>query len=413
MSRPLQHSVVCPFPVENDALIVGGQPIGRLALRVGQTPFYAYSRGLIAAQVARFRRHMPADVKLHYAVKANPFGPLVHYIAGLVDGFDLASGRELNLAHDVGMAPDHISFAGPGKRDGELAQAIAAGVLINIESVTELARTHAIARAHGLAARIALRINPAYEVKSSGMRMGGAPRQFGIDQEDVPAVLRIAAEMTDCLSFEGFHIFPGSQSLNAEAIIGQQAQGLALVEELAPLAPAPIKRFNMGGGFGVPYFPGDMELDIQSIGAAMTGLVARAAARLPGMELIIELGRYLVAPAGIYVMRITERKISRGEVFLVADGGMHHHLAASGNLGQLIRRNYPVLIGNRVLGETRETATVVGPLCTPLDLMADKVNLATAGPGDLVVLLQSGAYGLSASPINFLSQPAAVEALVD
>lgn len=407
------HTVACPFPIVNGGMVIDGMPLDRLALRVGQTPFYAYSRHLIEERLRFLRRHIPAEVAIHYALKANPFAPLVQHMAGLVDGFDVASGREMNLALNAGMKPGEISFAGPGKRDGELLQAISAGILLNIESVSELMRTQAIARAHGMTARVALRINPGYEVKSSGMTMGGAPRQFGIDQEDVADVLGMLSGPADTIIFEGFHIFAGSQSLNADFIIEAQAKGLELVENLARIAPGPVRRFNMGGGFGVPYFPGDDELDIARIGAAMHDLVERARTRLPGMALNIELGRYLVAPAGIYVTRITERKMSRGQVFLVADGGMHHHLAASGNLGQMIRRNFPVLIGNRVQGEEREIATVVGPLCTPLDLIADRMEMTRAVPGDLVVILQSGAYGLSASPINFLSQPAAAEMLVD
>ena len=181
---------------------------------------------------------------------------------------------------------------------------------------------------------------------------------------------------------------------------------------LAEFAPRPMRLLNIGGGFGIPYFPGEQRLDVAAVGAALALLLPDVRRALPEARIVIELGRYLVGEAGVYVSRVIERKVSRGQVFLVTDGGLHHHLSASGNFGQVIRKNYPVVIGNRVHGEARETVSVVGPLCTPLDLLADRMELAAAGPGDLVAVLQSGAYGLSASPGGFLSHPAALEVLV-
>ncbi len=169
---------------------------------------------------------------------------------------------------------------------------------------------------------------------------------------------------------------------------------------------------NIGGGFGIPYFPSDVPLDLAPISHNLAALLERAKRALPNAEIVIELGRYLVGEAGIYVCRVIDRKVSRGQVFLVTDGGLHHHLAASGNFGQVLRKNYPVLIGNRVRGSAREIASVVGPLCTPLDLLADRMDLAKAEEGDLVVVLQSGAYGFTASPLGFLSHPAPREILV-
>jgi len=185
-----------------------------------------------------------------------------------------------------------------------------------------------------------------------------------------------------------------------------------LAIRLAQHAPAPVRIVNVGGGFGIPYFPREQALDLAPIGANLRGLVERARRELPDARLVVELGRYLVGEAGLYVCRVVERKISRGQVFLVTDGGLHHHLAASGNFGQVLRKNYPVVIGNRVVGNEREVASVVGPLCTPLDLLADRMDLAKAEAGDLVAVFQSGAYGASASPQAFLSHPAAVEVLV-
>jgi diaminopimelate decarboxylase len=398
------------WPVVEDCLVVGGLPVTRLAQRVGTTPFYAYDRQLLTERVELIRRHLPPGIKLHYAMKANPMPAVVCHMAQIVDGLDVASGGELNVALDSGMDPREISFAGPGKNDGELAQAIAAGVLVNVESPREIEVLGRLSREMHLPARVAIRVNPDFELKSSGMKMGGGPKQFGIDAEAVPAALEGVAR--NGLSFEGFHIYGGSQNLKADAICATQQKTVELAIRLAASAPAPVRVLNIGGGFGIPYFPGEQPLDLGPIADNLRDIALRAKTALPQAELVIELGRFLVGEAGIYVCRVIDRKISRGEVFLVTDGGLHHHLAASGNFGQVIRKNYPVVIGNRVGGSPRETASAVGPLCTPLDLLADRMDLAEAHPGDLVVVFQSGAYGATASPQAFLSHPRVVEVLV-
>ena len=406
-----RHPSMERFPVRNGELTVGGVPLSRLAARVGATPFYAYDRALLKQRVEELRAVLPPAISLHYAMKANPMPAVVCAMAQLVDGLDVASGAELRVALDAGMDPREISFAGPGKSEGELAQAVAAGILVNIESEREVRLLGDIASRLGCPARVAVRVNPDYELKSSGMKMGGGPKQFGIDAEQVPEVLA-GIGRTEGLRFEGFHIFSGSQNLRAEAICEAQTKGLDLAVRLAVHAPSPVRTVNLGGGFGIPYFPGERPLDLAAIGAHLHGILEAAAVRLPGAELVIELGRFLVGEAGVYVARVVDRKVSRGEVFLVTDGGLHHHLAASGNFGQVIRKNYPVEVGTRASDAPREVASVVGPLCTPLDLLADRMELAAAHPGDLIVVFQSGAYGRSASPMQFLSHPAALEVLV-
>ncbi len=408
--RPkLSHASTDGFPMQGDRLTVGGIPLDRLAARVGQTPFYAYDRALLSQRVTELRTHLPPSISLHYAMKANPMPAVVDHMARIVDGIDVASGRELRVALDAGMDPDEISFAGPGKQAGELSQAIAAGVLINVESPTELATIARLAHESGRTARIAIRVNPDFELKSSGMRMGGGPKQFGIDAESLAELL---PTIVHPLVFEGFHIFSGSQNLKAESIIDAQTKALDLAATLATHAPGPVRMLNIGGGFGIPYFPGEGRFDLAAVGAHLHALVERARTLLPEAELVVELGRYLVGEAGVYVSRVVDRKVSRGQVFLVTDGGLHHHLSASGNFGQVIRKNYPVAIGTRGEHGEREIASVVGPLCTPLDLLADRMELARADIGDLVVVFQSGAYGLTASPGHFLSHPPAVEVLV-
>lgn len=391
-------------------LQVGGLPLSLLAERVGQTPFYAYDRSLIAGRIAVVRQWLPAGVGLHYAVKANPMPALVGFLRPLVDGMDVASAGELKLALDAGADPLSIGFAGPGKRAGELRQAVASGVLLHVESTRELQVLAETAQALGRPARVALRVNPDFELRGAGMRMGGGAKPFGMDAEQVPAVLR--GMVNDGLVFEGFHLYAGSQSLRGEVIAESLRRSLELVLRLAQDAPAPVRHVNLGGGWGIPYFAGELALDIAPVSDALAQIQGDLARAFPAARLVLELGRYLVGEAGIYVARVIDRKVSRGQVFLVTDGGMHQHLAASGNFGQVVRRNYPVEIGTRLQAKEREIATVVGPLCTPLDILADRANLAVAQPGDLVVVFQSGAYGATASPQAFLGHPPCPEVLV-
>lgn len=402
---PLEH-----FPVSDNGLQIGGIPLTRLAERIGQTPFYAYDRRLISQRVAALRAALPPAVRLHYAIKANPMPALVQHLAALVDGLDVASLGELRVALDTPMAREAISFAGPGKRPQELAAAVAAGMVINLESATELERLAALAEQQGRRPKVAVRVNPDFELKTAGMKMGGGAKPFGVDAEQVPALLRRMRALP--VDFHGFHIFAGSQNLRAETIVAAQALTFELVLRLAADAPGPVTQLNIGGGFGIPYFPGDQPLDLAPIGANLARWLPRLQAELPAAQVVLELGRYLVGEAGVYVTRIIDRKVSRGQVFLVTDGGLNHHLAASGNFGQVIRKNFPVVVGNRVSSDERETVSVVGPLCTPLDLLADRMELPKAGIGDLIVVLQSGAYGLTASPLGFLSHPPPVEVLV-
>jgi diaminopimelate decarboxylase len=404
------HPAAARFPRIGEELSVGGIALSRLAERVGRTPFYAYDRRLLDERVAELRRALPAGISLHYAMKANPMPALVGHMARLVDGLDVASGNELRVALDAGMDPHEISLAGPGKSDGELAQALAAGILVNVESMREIEVLAALAERTGQTPRVAVRVNPDFELKSSGMKMGGGPKQFGIDAERVPEALAEIGRRG--LGFEGFHIFSGSQNLRAEAICEAQTKALQMARRLAEHAPAPLRTLNLGGGFGIPYFPGEQPLDLRPIGEHLHGVLAEARQAFAGVEVVIELGRYLVGEAGVYVTRVIDRKVSRGEVFLVADGGLHHHLAASGNFGQVIRKNYPATVGTRSEAGGTETASVVGPLCTPLDLLADRMVLPRAEVGDLVVVFQSGAYGFTASPQLFLSHPLPVEVLV-
>lgn len=382
----------------------------RLVQRVGQTPFYAYDRRLITERISLLRRYLPEEIHLHYAMKANPMPAVVQHLAGLVDGIDIASVGEMKIALDTEMPPERISFAGPGKNEHELACAIAGGIVVNMESERELERITALAEQMGICPKVAVRVNPDFELKSSGMKMGGGAKPFGVDVERVPAMLARIGKLG--LDLEGLHIFSGSQNLRAEAIQEAHEKTLQLGLQLAQGSPVPIRTLNIGGGFGVPYFPGEMPFDLVSVGENLRRLLAEVKRELTATRFVIELGRYIVAEAGIYVCRILDKKSSRGQIFLVTDGGLHHHLAASGNFGQVIRKNYPVTVGNKADISEMEIASVVGPLCTPLDLLADQMELPKAEIGDFIVVFQSGAYGLTASPTAFLNHPVPQEVLV-
>lgn len=398
------------FETVSGELTVGGQSATALVEKAGGTPLFVYSAELIRRRVALLRATMPERLRIHYAVKANPYSGILQLMRGLVDGFDIASAGELEMALAAGQDPALISFAGPGKRDAELAAAVRRGVTVNLESEGEARRALAIGAALGASPRLAIRVNPPFELRGSGMKMGGGAKPFGIDAERVPALAReVIGAGAD---WRGLHVFTGSQALDDTAIAETQANVLDLAARLAAEIGAPLPHLNMGGGFGIPYFHGDAPLDVAAVGRALAERFAALPPELEGTEFAIELGRYLVGEAGVYLTRIVDRKESHGQVFLVTDGGLHHQLAASGNFGTVVRRNYPVAIATRFAEEPTEEASVVGCLCTPLDRLADQALLPGAEVGDLVAVFCAGAYGATASPSAFLGQGPAREMLV-
>jgi diaminopimelate decarboxylase len=405
-----QHAPHPYFDAKDAELLIGVRKVSAIAAEIGRTPFYVYDRTVMTRKVHELRAALPPEVEIHYAMKANPMPEVVRHFCGLVDGIDVASAGEMDVALAAGMRPELISFAGPGKTPAELERAVAAGIVINMESELEMRRIEYVARRTGVRPKVAVRVNPDFELKSSGMKMAGGPKPFGVDAEQVPSLLHELAELP--LDFWGFHIYSGSQNLKSEILVESQQKTTALAIELAKHAPAPVRLLNLGGGFGIPYFPGEAPLNLAPIGENLYTLVPLIKAALPDATVALELGRYLVGESGVYVCRVIDKKISRGHVFLITDGGLHHHLAASGNFGQVIRKNYPVLVANRIGAEESEAATVVGPLCTPLDVLTDRIPLAAAGVGDLIAVFQSGAYGYTASPLGFLSHEPPVEVMV-
>ncbi|RSV15578.1 pyridoxal-dependent decarboxylase, exosortase A system-associated [Sphingomonas sp. ABOLG] len=392
------------FAAQRGELMIGDRAASAWVAAHG-SPLFVYDPAIVADRVRAFRAAFPA-VDLHYAIKANPHPALLQAMAPLVDGLDVASAGELDKALRVKPA-GAISFAGPGKRDAELEATITAGATLNVESEGEAARALAIGGRLGTAPRLAVRVNPDMELKGSGMKMGGRPSPFGVDAERAAALVRaIVAGGGD---WRGFHIFAGSQALDSQALIETQAATLALAERLSDEAGHMPPLVNLGGGFGIPHFAGDTPIDLAAIGAALGDALSRTRLR---STFAIELGRWLVGESGVYLTRVIDRKESRGETFLVVDGGLHHQLAASGNFGTVVRRNYPVAVTHRMAEAGDEEVSVVGCLCTPLDRLADKVALPRADVGDTIAIFIAGAYGATASPGLFLGHPPAVECVV-
>ena len=403
------HAPMTQFAEQGNELLIAGKTVSQVVQIAGQTPCYVYDKAVIKANVERLRHFFP-DISLHYAIKANPYSPLVCYISELVNGLDVASGQELAIALASSTEPKNLSFAGPGKSEQELLMALASGITINVESKTELERIIQLCDDYAYQANIALRLNPDFELKSSGMKMGGGSQQFGIDVEQLSDVVELLNH--DSISFQGLHIFTGSQNLRPESIISAHDNIFALVERLVEQYQLTIKHLNIGGGFGIPYFPGDTELELQPIADNLKNLRQQHKSILSQTEIILELGRYLVGNAGIYLCQVTDKKVSRGKQFLITNGGLHHHLAASGNFGQVIRKNYPLAVVTQMQSTEFEAVDVVGPLCTPLDILGSNMELPKASVGDIIGVYQSGAYGFTASPRDFLSHPQPVQLLL-
>ena len=391
-------------------LTIGGHDARSLVAKAGSTPLFVYDNNLIGARIALFRAALPDGLGLHYAVKANPYPPLLEWICRFVDGFDIASEGDLAVLEEVDACCLPVNFAGPGKTDRELKRAIKAKATISIESEGEAARLLDIAGQLGIRPKTMVRINPPFQLKGAGMKMGGAASPFGIDHDRAAEVVRGLIEAG--AEWRGLHVYPGSQCLDWAAIVEAQGASVTLAGEIADAAGAEPAEVNLGGGFGIPYFAGEAPLDLYSMGQAMGEMLAECPASLGATRFTLELGRWLVGEAGVYLARVIDRKESRGETFLVTDGGLHHMLAASGNFGQLLRRNYPVAVASRFGAAAEETVSLVGNLCTPLDMLGHQVELPRAEPGDLIAIFCAGAYGLSASPQAFLSQTSAQEMMV-
>ncbi len=404
------NAALTNFTRQGKNLAIGGVTMSSLAEQYG-TPLYVYDTGIIRKRCQSLRAALPEYLKIYYAVKANPHPEIIRLMGELYDGFDVASAGEAKRVIEVGISPERISFAGPGKTVAELEYVIDRQIGgISIESEQEFSHIKRICSKSGQIANVFVRVNPDFDLSQSGMKMGGGPKQFGVDSERVPALLT-AITKEKKLNLKGIHIFAGSQNLSADALLQTFENILAYSAALSTETGIPIKELNMGGGFGIPYFSHEQELDLAAVGDGLQDLLKKYNSTFGEITYIIELGRFLVSESGVYLAKVLYRKMSMGQVFLITDGGMHHHIAATGNFGQsLVRRAMPITVANRQ-GEEMEKAHVVGPLCTPLDTFGF-VDLPKSRENDIIAILQSGAYGYSASPQLFLSHPAPGELLI-
>ena len=402
------------FAISGGELMIGGVGVCRLAETHG-TPSFVYDRSVIDRRMDALRAALPASFAICYSVKANPNLAVIRHFVARGCGLEVASAGEFAMALKAGCEPRNILFAGPGKTETELEYVLSQDIgEIHVESLQEVRRVARISSELHVRARVSIRVNPASEAEGGAMRMGGRPAAFGIDEEDLERALD-AVLQSGSLDFRGLHIFAGTQILDANTLIAQYRHGLAVARHAAQYARCPLHTIDFGGGLGIPYFPHEQPLDLEQLRAGLAELFRGVDSdpALSGTRFVVEPGRFLVGEAGVYLARINDIKVSRGKKFLILDGGMNHHLAASGNLGQTIKRNYPIAIANRMATPASETVDVVGPLCTPLDTLARNVALPPADIGDFVAIFQSGAYGRSASPLGFLSHPAPAEIFAD
>ncbi|MGE3818646.1 MAG: type III PLP-dependent enzyme [Isosphaeraceae bacterium] len=401
------------FGESGGELLVDGLRIGDVAAQFG-TPLFVYDLGVVGGQLQALRTALPPPFEICYSVKANPNLGLLRFLVARGCGLEIASQGELAAATAAGCPAQRILFAGPGKTEDELDAALAAGVgEIHVESRTEAVRLGTLARRRTTRARIALRVNPGAAVEGGGLRMGGKPAPFGIDEDQLEEVVR-TVEAEPALDLVGLHLYMGTQILDHELLLRQYTEGLEIAGRLQRRLGRRLETIDFGGGYGVPYFGHERPLDLEQFGRRLAPWARDATSRpeFAATRFVVEPGRFLVAEAGLYVTRVTDVKVSRGKKFVIVDGGMHHHLAASGNLGQTIKRNFPVALLDGLGRSNREPVDVVGPLCTPLDVLARAVPLPPVAIGDLIGVFQSGAYGRSASPLGFLSRSSPAEVIV-
>ena len=401
------------FTGSTDELCMDGVPVSEIAGQFG-TPLFVYAASVMDRQWSSLRNALPARFQIYYSVKANPTRAILRHFLAKGAGLEIASGGEFHHAVQAGCAPDRMLFAGPGKTDAELELVLKHGIgEIHIESLPEADRINAICRRLGVRARTSLRVNPGGEAQGGAMRMGGKPAAFGLDEERLEEAVGYLSKLPS-LEFRGIHLFTGTQILDDAVLIRQYRKGIDIARRAAATTGRPLHTVDFGGGLGIPYFSHERSLDMAKVRGHLAELMHTIGTEpsLAGTTFVVEPGRFLIGEAGVYVARVTDVKVSRGKKFLILDGGMHHHLAASGNLGQTIKRNFPIAIVTRLKQNATVTVDLAGPLCTPLDTLARDIAVPEAQVGDLVGIFQSGAYARSASPMGFLSHPAPPEVLV-
>jgi diaminopimelate decarboxylase len=409
----IQRIVRASFAVVEGELWIGGLPVTELAGRFG-TPLFVYDAAVLDGQLEQLRAALPSAFEVYYSVKANPNPWILRHFLARGCGLEVASAGEYHLARLAGCPSSRILFAGPGKTRAELELVLKEGLgELHVESCAELARVAEVAEQLRTSVAVAVRVNPGPSAAGGALQMGGKPTAFGVDEELLDEAVARVRRMPR-LDFTGIHLFTGTQILDAAVLGRQYRAAVAIARRLAQRLGRPLRTVDLGGGLGVPYTERDAPLDLGKFDEELASLW-REVATDPCFEntrFILEPGRFLVGPAGVYVTRVIEVKVSRGRTFVITDGGMHHHLAASGQLGQVLRRNFPVAILTKLDHSPEIAADVVGPLCTPLDVLARGLELPPPTPGDLIGVFQSGAYARAASPLHFLSHPTPPEVLV-
>ena len=399
------------FSASDDGqLMIGGRSVEELVEEAGGTPLFAYDNNIIGGQIAQLRAAMPDGLALYYSVSANPWEELLTFLGRYVDGFRVVSRGELEHLKRAELAGIPMTFAGPGKRDDELEAGIAAGATISVESEAEAGRAIQAAERLGIRPRLVVRINPPLALEGGRVAMGARPSPFGIDAERVPSLVQGLIEAD--ADWRGLHMFLGTQCLDTEALIEAHRAIIASAGEIADSIGSPIPELNLGGGFDIPCFEGDQPLDLYRMSDALHKTLIGGPELLATTRISLELGRWLVGEAGVYLSRILERTESCGKTFLTTDGGGHHFLRATGCLLERGKGNWPIAVASRFGAPAEEEVTVTGCLATPHDVFGDEVMLPRAEPGDLIAVFNAGAYALSASPQGWESRPAAREILV-
>jgi diaminopimelate decarboxylase len=394
----------------NDKLLIGNVPVEELIAEAGGTPLFVYDNNIVGAQIARLRAAMPDGLALYYSVSANPYEPLLNFIGRYVEGFRVVSKGELDRLKRAELAGIPMTFAGPGKRDEELEAGVTAGATISVESEGEARRAILAAARVGIRPKLAVRVNPPFKIEDGRVTMGACASPFGVDAKRAPSLVRGLIEAG--VDWRGLHIFAGAQCLDHEALIEAHKAIVTCAGEIAAEIDLPLPELNLGGGFDVPCFEGEQPLDVYRMAKALHETVCSGPDLLATTRLSLELGRWLVAEAGVYLTRILDRNESCGETFLTTDGGGQHLLRATGCLLERGHGNFPIAVANRFDAPRDEQVTVTGCLATPNDVFGDEVMLPHAEPGDLIAMFAAGAYGLTASPQAWESRPAAREMLV-
>ena len=391
-------------------LLIGGQTAEDLVAEAGGTPLFVYDNNIVGAQVARFKGAMADGIGLYYAVTANPYEPLLEFLGRYVDGFRIVSNGELKRLQDAALAGIPINFAGPGKLDLELEAAVSAGATISVESEGEAGRAIRAAERVGIKPRISVRVTPPFTIENGQVSLVCEASPFGVDAERVPGLVKGLIEAD--VDWRGLHMFAGAQCLDAAALADVHRATVTHAGEIADLIGMPIPELNLGSGFDIACRPGDEPLDIDLVARSLNETLCSAPSLLATTRFTIELGRWLVGEAGVYLTRVVDRTESCGQTFITTDGGGHHLIGATGSLGERSISNFPIAVAERFNAPPEEVVTVAGCLCTPFDVLGDQVSLPRLEEGDLIAVFCAGAYGLSASPQAWESRPLARELLV-